>query len=333
MNELHDIILESEYNVLNSLYEYYNKQFMMESFIMEDDKPEVHVNNNQQNNTNQSLGQRFIAWCQKAIEWIKSKVQSIFKSNDTTPIKPDTSALSNLSTDFKFDKDAIVAKIEELKKLNGTDTDPKVLAKQISELTDLINKELETANSENDQQTIKLCTDYLKELTKISQSITPQNNTEQNNTQTNTQNNSDALTKEQQEAINNIKGYNWHPPKSPENGDIWGYIDKLSFDDAVKYVRPMLKDIDKRIKYLDGYNSSDTKVQSVINRTLAMLKQNGDQLVFSVNERHTDADQSELLPNPYKDQPGDNKMNPNNDAHTKHDMLTPYKQKQQNQGG
>ena len=30
MNDIQDIILESEYNVLNSLYEYYNKQYIMD---------------------------------------------------------------------------------------------------------------------------------------------------------------------------------------------------------------------------------------------------------------------------------------------------------------
>ena len=40
---LDEVIMEAEYNVLMSLYNYYEKQLIMESFIMEDDKPEVHV--------------------------------------------------------------------------------------------------------------------------------------------------------------------------------------------------------------------------------------------------------------------------------------------------
>ena len=34
MNDIQDIILESEYNVLNSLYEYYNKQYIMDMNII-----------------------------------------------------------------------------------------------------------------------------------------------------------------------------------------------------------------------------------------------------------------------------------------------------------
>lgn len=160
MNDIQDIILESEYNVLNSLYEYYNKQYIMESYYMEDGEPAKNPN----------LIKRFIEWCKRAIAWVKTKVQSIFRSNNTSPVKIDKSGLNNLSTDFKVDKEQIVARLNELKAMS--DSDAKAVAKAISELTDEINKQLELAKKDNDQASIKLCTDYLKELTKLSQAIT-----------------------------------------------------------------------------------------------------------------------------------------------------------------
>ena len=165
MNDIQDIILESEYNVLNSLYEYYNKQYIMESYYMEDGEPAKNPN----------LIKRFVEWCQRAIAWVKTKVQSIFRSNNTSPVKIDKSGLNNLSTDFKVDKEQIVARLNELKAMN--DSDAKAVAKAISELTDEINKQLELAKKDNDQASIKLCTDYLKELTKLSQAITAADNT------------------------------------------------------------------------------------------------------------------------------------------------------------
>jgi hypothetical protein len=49
MNDIQDIILESEYNVLNSLYEYYNKQYIMESYYMEDGEQQPSDNPQKEN--------------------------------------------------------------------------------------------------------------------------------------------------------------------------------------------------------------------------------------------------------------------------------------------
>lgn len=72
MNDIQDIILESEYNVLNSLYEYYNKQYIMESYYMEDGESQP-SNNPQKEN----LIKRFIEWCKRFFASIKAKFKKV----------------------------------------------------------------------------------------------------------------------------------------------------------------------------------------------------------------------------------------------------------------
>lgn len=78
MNNIQDIILESEYNVLNSLYEYYNKQYIMESYYMEDGEQQP-SNNPQKEN----LIKRFIEWCKRFFATIKAKFKKV---PPTTPV-------------------------------------------------------------------------------------------------------------------------------------------------------------------------------------------------------------------------------------------------------
>lgn len=78
MNDIQYIILESEYNVLNSLYEYYNKQYIMESYYMEDGEQQP-SNNPQKEN----LIKRFIEWCKRFFASIKAKFKKV---PPTTPV-------------------------------------------------------------------------------------------------------------------------------------------------------------------------------------------------------------------------------------------------------
>lgn len=72
MNDIQDIILESEYNVLNSLYEYYNKQYIMESYYMEDGEQQSDANPQKEN-----LIKRFIEWCKCFFTSIKAKFKKV----------------------------------------------------------------------------------------------------------------------------------------------------------------------------------------------------------------------------------------------------------------
>lgn len=81
MNDIQDIILESEYNVLNSLYEYYNKQYIMESYYMEDGESQTSTNPQKEN-----LIKRFIEWCKRFFASLKAKFKKV---PPTTPV-PET---------------------------------------------------------------------------------------------------------------------------------------------------------------------------------------------------------------------------------------------------
>ena len=81
MNDIQDIIIESEYNVLNSLYEYYNKQYIMESYYMEDGEQQPSDNPQKEN-----LIKRFIEWCKRFFASLKAKFKKV---SPTTPV-PET---------------------------------------------------------------------------------------------------------------------------------------------------------------------------------------------------------------------------------------------------
>ncbi len=87
MNDIQDIILESEYNVLNSLYEYYNKQYIMESYYMEDEESQPSDNPQKEN-----LIKRFIEWCKRFIASIKAKFKKV---PPTTPVPEAYAAEAN----------------------------------------------------------------------------------------------------------------------------------------------------------------------------------------------------------------------------------------------
>ncbi len=87
MNDIQDIILESEYNVLNSLYEYYNKQYIMESYYMEDGEQQPSTNPQKEN-----LIKRFIAWCKRFFDSIKAKFKKV---PPTTPVPEAYAAEAN----------------------------------------------------------------------------------------------------------------------------------------------------------------------------------------------------------------------------------------------
>lgn len=87
MNDIQDIILESEYNVLNSLYEYYNKQYIMESYYMEDGEQQPSDNPQKEN-----LIKRFIEWCKRFIANIKAKFKKV---PPTTPVPEAYAAEAN----------------------------------------------------------------------------------------------------------------------------------------------------------------------------------------------------------------------------------------------
>ena len=87
MNNIQDIILESEYNVLNSLYEYYNKQYIMESYYMEDGEQQPDTNPQKEN-----LIKRFIEWCKRFFASIKAKFKKV---PPTTPVPEAYAAEAN----------------------------------------------------------------------------------------------------------------------------------------------------------------------------------------------------------------------------------------------
>jgi hypothetical protein len=87
MNDIQDIILESEYNVLNSLYEYYNKQYIMESYYMEDGEQQPDANPQKEN-----LIKRFIEWCKRFFASIKAKFKKV---PPTTPVPEAYAAEAN----------------------------------------------------------------------------------------------------------------------------------------------------------------------------------------------------------------------------------------------
>jgi hypothetical protein len=87
MNDIQDIILESEYNVLNSLYEYYNKQYIMESYYMEDGEQQPSDNPQKEN-----LIKRFIEWCKRFFASIKAKFKKV---PPTTPVPEAYAAEAN----------------------------------------------------------------------------------------------------------------------------------------------------------------------------------------------------------------------------------------------
>ena len=83
MNSVQDIILESEYNVLMALSEYYEKQIMFETVIMEAGATTITPERISPNNEN--LIQRFIEWCHKMVANIKSKFNKV---PPRTPVPP-----------------------------------------------------------------------------------------------------------------------------------------------------------------------------------------------------------------------------------------------------
>ena len=329
MNDIKYVILESEYNVLNSLYEYYNKQYIMESYYMEDGEPEVHVNsnNNNQQTKNPNIIKRFVEWCKRMINWIIQKISSLFKSPKASqPIsQEEVSKLAATAADLKNRKSEITSimasnskhreemqrshaefeqflnKLQQAANIEYQETlnDVKSIATQIQE-------NIKAAEADNDEVAIKFYQDLLKNLGVITSQVTTGAQPTENNTNQN--------TAEQERLVKDVWDHNWHEPKNMPDGthDIWNYIKRLKFDDGVKYIKPFLKDINKKLKYLDGYSSSDPKVAQAISQTKAQLKYHGKELIEAVNETHTDADKTPLLDNPYKSKPGDSRFNPNN---------------------
>ena len=143
--------------------------------------------------------------------------------------------------------------------------------------------------------------DCINNLQPTDNQTQPTSQPQQNNPSQNNQ----PLTEEQKATIEQLKAYSWKPPTPPSGGDLWSYIDSLSFDTAANYVKPMLADIDKKLDYLNNYKTDDPQIESVVNNKKSWLRKMGDQLVFSVNDLHKDTDKSPLLNNPYnsKSQP------------------------------
>lgn len=78
MNEIQDIILESEYNVLLALSEYYDKQMILESYYME-------ATSGISPAAAPDIIQRFINWCLKMVANIQNKSSKI---PPKTPVPP-----------------------------------------------------------------------------------------------------------------------------------------------------------------------------------------------------------------------------------------------------
>lgn len=78
MNEIQDIILESEYNVLIALSEYYDKQLILESYYME-------ATSGISPAAAPDIIQRFINWCLKMVANIQNKSSKI---PPKTPVPP-----------------------------------------------------------------------------------------------------------------------------------------------------------------------------------------------------------------------------------------------------
>ena len=317
MNDIQDIILESEYNVLNSLYEYYNKQYIMESYYMEDGEPAKNPN----------IIKRFVEWCKRMINWIIQKISSLFKSPKASqPLsQEEVSKLAATAADLKNRKSEIDnimasnskhreemqrshAEFEQLlnKLQQAANIEYQETLNDVKSIATQIQENIKAAEADNDEAAIKFYQDLLKNLGVITSQVTT--GTQQ------TENNTNQNTAEQERLIKDVWDHNWHEPKNMPDGthDMWGYIERLKFDDGVKYIKPFLKDINKKLKYIDGYSSSDPKVAQAISEVKAWLRYYGKELIVAVNETHTDGDKSPLLDNPYESKPGDSRFNPKN---------------------
>lgn len=86
MNDVQDIILESEYNVLMALAGYYEKQLILESYIMEADATTTSAATPQ---NQESLINRFINWIKNAVNTIKAKFNKVPPNTPIPgPLKP-----------------------------------------------------------------------------------------------------------------------------------------------------------------------------------------------------------------------------------------------------
>ena len=80
MNDIQDIILESEYNVLNSLYEYYNKQYIMESYYMEDGEQQPSTNPQSNPDNTNGVDQQSTTITMETIEQNIQQVQTVINN-------------------------------------------------------------------------------------------------------------------------------------------------------------------------------------------------------------------------------------------------------------
>ena len=299
---LDEVIMEAEYNVLMSLYNYYEKQLIMESFIMEDDKPEVHVdrsNNNQQSNGNQNLIQRFVAWCQNAIKWIKNKLSKSTPQQNQQSIanKPDFTRLKSLVSDIssgaigysdavKQNQSNLQAEVDKLIAASEK-TSGEFKAQCISFVT-YIESELKQIENNNNAADAKLYTSITKELTGYLSNIDNTNNTNDTNNTNNTDvNNKNKLDAECMEIVNNTKCHTIGPDKT----DIYTYIGRLgNFKEVRKFVVPLLQDLEKKIQWVDNFKTDNPKALQYLKERRAWLIQNFNDLSEAANEKRTNND-------------------------------------------
>ena len=98
MNDVQDIILESEYNVLMALAGYYEKQLILESYIMEADAA---TNSAATPQNQESLINRFINWIKNAVNTIKAKFNKVPPNTPIPgPLKPQAEQIVSIANKY-----------------------------------------------------------------------------------------------------------------------------------------------------------------------------------------------------------------------------------------
>jgi len=153
MNSIQDIILESEYNVLMALSEYYEKQIMFETVIMEAGVTTITPERTSPNNGN--LIQRFIEWCRKMVDNIKSKTNKVPKRTPVPPpmVKPAETIIqaaneySDAATNVTFTPERIAQIMEEVnRKVQMTPEQAEAFKQKLSERSAESNSSLTIDN-------------------------------------------------------------------------------------------------------------------------------------------------------------------------------------------
>ena len=158
MNEIQDIVLESEYNVLLALSEYYDKQLVLESYYME-------ATGGISPAAAPDIIQRFINWCLKMISNIQNKSRQV---PPRTPLPP---AITRQA-------ETVVQAANEYSDAANKGSSPEQVSQQMADINNRVNaanNDQQNANNNNNQSTMTV--ENLNDATKkVQQTIDQINN-------------------------------------------------------------------------------------------------------------------------------------------------------------